>query len=85
MYVHVDYRRGDEPKDLVLLRQKWMKVQGQRESQFKSVLSIRGPSLLCVLQFIHRYAAVDSYTLMPLLIMINVFTFTNTLSMFELV
>lgn len=82
MHVHVDRRQHDEPKRMALLRERLMKVEGQRFPEVKTVLCLSGQSLLTVLHVVHLYASVDSYTIMPILIMINVFTFTNTLVMF---
>lgn len=83
LYHHQDVA-DPSPRAMIFLRRKLMRIAGRREPEVKLVVSLRGPpsALWTVLEFICRYVFVDTYAILPILILINMCTFTNTLEMF---
>jgi len=66
---------------LLSIRQHLMTGQGREE--LKMVLSVRGPTLLAFLGMIYQYANVDKVCLLPILIIINMLAFSNTVHEFR--
>jgi hypothetical protein len=79
MYVLVDERRPENEyysRWQVRFKTKAMLVghprAGRCSDEPKLVLSINGPSLLALLNLVYMYASVDTWTILPILLVVNV-------------
>jgi hypothetical protein len=75
MYVLVDERRPEDEYSRwqVRFQTKAMPVGPRgRSDEPKLVLSISGPSLLALLNLVYMYASVDTWTILPVLLVVNV-------------
>jgi hypothetical protein len=77
MFVLVDERRPEDSQWPLMFMTKLMPVDGGEEP--KLVLSIRGPSLLVLLNLIYMYASVDTCTVLPVLLLFNVWALQSTM------